>query len=299
MSPLGEHQLRRVVELACRAPSVLNTQPWRWRVVRASRLELQADRSRQLPVADPDGRLLVLSCGAALQHAAEAARSLGAGVRIARCPVPDSPDLLARLWMMPGRPPSDGASRLLALEQRCTDRRRFTAWPVPEARLRELAAVAPARGVSVVPVTDPTTRFRIELLLERALTMEAADCRYAEERVAWLGRHCGAAAQPTSTRVLAGFDGLMAICTVRDDQQSWLRAGEALGALWLSATRTGLSIVPLSQPIEVEETRLSLRHLVVTGTGCPQLLLRVGWQEISRATLPRTPRRPVSEVLVG
>ncbi|MEU4749761.1 nitroreductase, partial [Micromonospora tulbaghiae] len=58
----------RVLEAAARqslhAPSVFNTQPWRWRVT-TDALELRADPDRQLAHTDPDGRLLMLSCGAA------------------------------------------------------------------------------------------------------------------------------------------------------------------------------------------------------------------------------------------
>ncbi len=53
------------LDLAVRAPSVHNSQPWRWRFDGGT-LELFADRSRQLPATDPQGRGLVLSCGAAL-----------------------------------------------------------------------------------------------------------------------------------------------------------------------------------------------------------------------------------------
>src|SRR5436305_2280585 len=60
--------LRRAAIDAGSAPSVHNTQPWRWRT-RSAALELWADRGRQLRVSDPDGRMLTLSCGAALHHA--------------------------------------------------------------------------------------------------------------------------------------------------------------------------------------------------------------------------------------
>src|SRR5678815_5003933 len=86
--------LRRIIELACRAPSVHNTQPWRWRI-RGAELELHADRSRQLQVGDPQGRNLVISCGAALHHAQVAAGALGWEARVDRVPFGTASTLLA------------------------------------------------------------------------------------------------------------------------------------------------------------------------------------------------------------
>ncbi|HVQ18654.1 MAG TPA: NAD(P)H nitroreductase, partial [Actinomycetes bacterium] len=71
---------------------------------------------------------------------------------------------------------------------------------------------------------------------------------------------------------------------------------EAMSALWQEATTEGLSIVPLSQVVEVTETRISLDDLLGPGLR-PQILLRVGWQEIGRSDLPRTPRRSLDEIL--
>src|SRR4051812_39577227 len=131
--------LRTVVQVACRAPSVHNTQPWLWRMAAETTLELYADRTRQLPVADVDGRNLAISCGAALHQAVEAGTATGLASTVELCPDPTDPDLLGRATFTPARPPADARSRLLTLDQRCTDRRRFTSWPVPDARLHALA----------------------------------------------------------------------------------------------------------------------------------------------------------------
>lgn len=92
---------------------------------------------------------------------------------------------------------------------------------------------------------------------------------------------------------------MIAICTATDDQRSWLQAGEALSALWLRATHDGLSVVPLSQVVEVDETREALHQDVFDGMARPQILLRVGWLEATRGLLDRTPRRPVDDVIGG
>jgi hypothetical protein len=98
-------------------------------------------------------------------------------------------------------------------------------------------------------------------------------------------------------REVEGSDGLLVLCAPRDDVASWLAAGQALSAIWLGATIEGLSVVPLSQVIEVAETRQAFQTEVLGGLAHPLVVIRVGWQAISRSQLPRTPRRPVAEVL--
>ena len=92
-------------------------------------------------------------------------------------------------------------------------------------------------------------------------------------------------------------DGLLVFFDTYDDTPAWLRAGEGLGAMWLAATTAGLALVPLSQVIEVPETRTAFQAEVLGSLAHPLLLVRVGWRSTSRPLPARTPRRPVSEVL--
>ncbi len=88
--------LTQAAMAALRAPSIFNTQPWRWRLTDDA-AELRVDRGRQLNVVDPDGRFMVLSCGIALDHARTALAAAGFEAAVERFPDPDEPDLLARL----------------------------------------------------------------------------------------------------------------------------------------------------------------------------------------------------------
>jgi hypothetical protein len=311
----------RVVEYALRAPSIHNSQPWRWRV-RGDRLELHADRVRQLAVADPTGRNLGISCGAALHQAVVAAQALGWPAEVTRMPDPGNPDHLATLHLRSGARPPNAVADLQALQERRTDRRRFTSWPIPPERLARLAASVAVDQVRVVPVTAAPDRVRVELLVSRATTVERADRRFASEQRSWLD-HSDVDGIPsellpepgarTPSRVsrfveegpeedprgsIENSDGLLVIGTETDGPEAWLRAGEALSELWLHAMNDGLSVVPLSQVIEVDETRAALHHEVLGGLLHAQLLVRTGWQEISRSSLPRTPRRPLDDVLM-
>ncbi len=311
--------LRRLVDLACRAPSVHNTQPWTWRVT-GERLELYADWTRRLEFADPSGRELVTSCGAALHHLQVAARAYGWAADVARVADADDPTLLAVVTFSPAQPPATAEADVQGILARCTDRRRFTSWPVPGDRLRQLAATAEQYGGGATAVTDPSDRFRVEMLVSRAHHLQERDVAIVAEAERWTDhdQNDGVPSAhvpwhhrlPSSHRSrfptgclddgddeLVGGDGVILLHDVEDSPAAWLRAGEGLSALWLRAHSEGLSVVPVSQVVEVPETMASLRHDVLGGSAVPLLLVRVGWQAISRSNLSPTPRRPVDEVL--
>lgn len=311
---------RRVVELATRAPSIHNTQPWRW-LWKGNALELHADRTRQLTAADPDGRDLVISCGAALHHAEVAANHLGWATTVSPFPDPGSPDLLGRLTFSRTAPSRHASEAVEAIERRCTDRRRFTSWPVPDERLTHLAAAASSRGARALPLADVSERFRAELLINRAIDRQSADAAVTAEQAWWVdhgtsdgipskvlpapseqeirrpSRFTTGLLDDTGGREIEGSDGLIVMYGLADDEPEWLTAGEGLSAMWLTATVDGLSLVPLSQVVEVQETREAFQLEVLGGLARLLIVVRVGWQPISRSQLPRTPRRPVDEVL--
>ena len=188
-STLPTETLRRIIALATRAPSTHNTQPWHWRWRETTAvLELHEDRSRRLSVADPLGRSLVISCGAALHHLRVAAGALGWETEVDRVPEAPSSTLLARVDLRRGPPSEQAEADLRAIDDRRTDRRRFTSWPVPDERLQQLAEVAAAHGTHAVPLLSVTERFRAELLMGRAVERQSSDPSIEREQRAWLDR---------------------------------------------------------------------------------------------------------------
>lgn len=262
---------RHVVELACTAPSIGNSQPWWWRAERDA-VELHLDLTTLPAAVDPHGRQRVISCGVALQHAQVAARALGRHAVVHRLPDRTRPTLLAVLELE-----GDGEadpSELAVMADRFTDRRRFTSWPVPADLLAWLGTAAAEHG-SHGTALDLVHRYRFERLFDRSTTPG----HVAAEDDVW------------------GSDGLIVLGSDEDDTLSWLRAGEGLSALWLRATRAGLAIVPLSWPIESPGDRESLRREVLESDVLPLLVLRICWQQLGRGRLVRTTRRPLAEVL--
>src|SRR3982750_4766364 len=95
-APLDQRTLRAAIELASHAPSVHNSQPWRW-VIGPRTVHLYADLRRWLPATDADGRDLVVSCGAVLHHLRVALAASGMHAVVHRIPDPARPDDLAAL----------------------------------------------------------------------------------------------------------------------------------------------------------------------------------------------------------
>jgi nitroreductase len=138
--------LRRAAVRATLAPSIHNTQPWRF-VLSADALEIHADRSRQLRVLDPRGRQMTISCGCALFNARASIAAAGYDPAVERLADPMQPALLARVLV--GEPRRDwlavGALDEEA-ERRHTNRRRFSDEPVPPADVAVLVEAADREG---------------------------------------------------------------------------------------------------------------------------------------------------------
>jgi nitroreductase len=144
--------VRHALELAARAPSLHNTQPWTWRYDEHT-VELYANFKRWLPATDTATRDLVLSCGAALHHLRLTLAAAGTAASVDRRTQPDPLDHLATLRLQ--RSPASQADLRMAamITRRRTDRRRYGDWPIPDVFLDELQACA-AREGAVLRVLD-------------------------------------------------------------------------------------------------------------------------------------------------
>ncbi|MDM4718216.1 nitroreductase [Micromonospora sp. WMMA1363] len=300
------------------APSVHNTQPWRWRVL-PDTLELRVVRDRQLAATDPEGRLLALSCGAALHHARVALAAEGWRTVVERMPEPAEPDLVARLTEPTHIGADPGAMHLVqCMRVRHTDRRPVSEEPVPTAAIDEITKAVVEEGAQL-QLLDHDQVLELAAAASHAAAVAAEDPQLSEELAYWTSRS-GAAGLPPAvlpesapqTTVPArdfgrpgtlpvgpGHDraaGYAMLYGDEDEPIDWVRAGEALSAGWLTATRLGVSVVPLSGVVEVPGTRQTLRGLLA-GMGHPYLVLRLGIADPAHAGPPHTPRLDVAQVV--
>jgi nitroreductase len=312
--------LKSAALASLRAPSVFNTQPWRWRIC-GDAMELWADPVRKLEATDPDGYLLTISCGALLHHARVSLAADGWTAAVKRLPDPERPDLLA-VVSLTGRGPVDPEAQAMAaaIEHRRTDRRAFGAREVPAATLAELGRLVEREGAGLHVVREDQSAL-LAISTDLAATTELDDPDYRSELHDWTNRPMDSGdGVPPSTAVRPGLrrvpvrdfdpdgEGGLVAGAGRDQGAAYvivfgvgyrpvdlLLGGEALSALLLKATAEGLATAPLSDAVEVTWPRHLLRYLL-SGQGEPYVVVRLGFADDTEP-LPPVPRRNAAEVI--
>jgi hypothetical protein len=131
MSWLDRTEFVTAAEAATRAPSMLNSQPWRFRFG-DDEIDVLVYPRRHLQAADASGWAARIGCGAALFNLRLALAVQGKPANVRMLPDYDDPHLLARLTLQPPRPPTPAELRLhRAIPRRHSNRAPFTDKPVP------------------------------------------------------------------------------------------------------------------------------------------------------------------------
>jgi hypothetical protein len=289
-------------------------------------MRLYADLRRRLPQADPAGREMVISCGAALFNLRLAMRRLGFAPEVSLLPDPSCPTLLAEIrwgWFAPPAPDEEELYR--SIMRRHTHCGPFMA-DMPPRLTGDLVRLARQEQAELHVIYDPDQRRLLAGLVHAAELTEQTSPLRAAERDRWSrapgdARRDGVAVASGDSpepdglefagRDLAGearrgrqprgrprrlpAHGVVALLSTRDDRPpGWLLAGQALEHMLLHATAEGVSAAFHTQPLELAWARERIRT-EFTGGAYPQMLLRLGCGGQPAAT----PRRPVAETLMA
>ncbi len=312
--PIPADRVYEMLAMAARAPSVLNTQPWRFRVGTYS-IELHADYSRRLR-ADLAGRDMLMSCGAALFGLRLAIRSLGYSPVVQLLPSPERPGLIARVALGAPSPLTEVEQQMLsALPHRHTHRDAFTAEPLPPGLIVALQHDAIAEHAALALIDGPARYGRLAAIVADVARHARDDHRVRADLRQWV-RLPGSTARdgipaaalppqagaggPASRRALDGFalparavPGVVtaALITPADTRADWIRAGQALYRLLLHAASRWVFANLHSQALDSRRVRALIQSRIGL-PGPPQVLLQLG---VARVTLA-TPRRPADEL---
>ncbi len=260
---------------AVAAPSLHNsplyTQPWRFRVRRYSHLiELRADPARAVPYGDPSARAIHIACGAALVNLRLAAAVAGIEPVVKLLPDPAEPVLLATVRLAgPYRVLPDERELYAAIFGRAASRPLLRGSPVPTPVLAELADAARVEG-AILHLLGPDDTIRVRDLARGTAQAPSAGPGHRGEQLAMLSAHFG-------------------------DRANWLRAGQALQRVRLTAIARGIAMSPLDPqlPAPLEAAEAWLATGPHAGHEQPQMVLAIG----PGLPVPPVPRRPVERVL--
>jgi nitroreductase len=314
------------VRYAILAPSSHNTQPWHF-VIQKNQIELYADRTRRLPVIDPDDRELIISCGAALANLCIAIRHFGYESDVTLGAQPNDANLIATIGLGRERKPTCQEQILFqTIPRRRTNRSAYENTPISRSLLGELRFACSDQGISLTDFSGREQKLKIARLIGDGDRRQMSDPAFRTELAYWTrsakvesrdGIPCYAQhlprvldfAAPFMARLIRTFDMgdftaardadlanasavLAVLSTPVDSPADWLAAGIALEHVLLTARASGVWTSFLNQPIEVPELRSALRDL----TGCPgtpQVLVRMGYGQESEPA----PRCALDEVL--
>jgi nitroreductase len=318
-TPILARQARYLAGVARRAPSLHNTQPWRF-TVSGDAIELQADASRQLS-ADPDGREMLISCGAALYGLRLAVRSLGYLPEVEILPGLAG-QRLARVRLGPAAPMTAGERKMLAaVPHRHTHRGPFDVGPLPAGLFARLQDDARAEGAALTEIEPGPVLRRLTAVVAAAGRRQDSDPRSRAEILQWshgvtspardgVPAHAFPAEPGRAPARLPQRDfdlgrglGLLpaddppppvtaALFTPGDSERDWLQAGQALHRLLLRAAAEWVFARLNTQPLEDPLTRTLIRESLEL-PGAPQMLLALG---VSRTAHP-TARRPAADLI--
>ncbi len=317
--PLPEESVAGLLATAARAPSIMNTQPWLFRVGQYA-IDLYADPSRKLR-SDRNGREMLISCGAALFGLRLAIRAIGYEPVARVLPDPENQSLLARVRLGEPSLATDAERRLIeAIPHRHTHRDAFSDAPLPHGLLIRLQHDAVVERAALAIVDRPVVYNQLAGIMNRAAAHLSADLQARADVTRWVrmpgskardgipvsaiaapsGRYPGRLAQrdmgqgrraaelseegppPAATAILL---------TTADTRADWLRAGQALHRMLAHAASHWVFASLYSQPLESEPARAAIRSQLGL-PGAPQLVLQFGVARITRTT----PRRPVESI---
>lgn len=320
--------LKTAVLLACRAPSVHNSQPWRWVADRdrdsgseVVAVHLFADRGRTVPATDHSGRETLISCGAVLDHLGVAMTAAGWQPSITRFPTPDDPNHLATVDFSPIEEVTETElKRAESILQRRTDRLAFDRpryWDLFEGVLRNTID----NDIAMLDVLTDEQRPQLVQASHLSAALRRDDLSYYAELDWWtspfvltdgvpplalasdterqrvdLSRDFPVRShQDRRPEITSDWSKILVLSTPGDTRADVLRCGEVLSSVLLECTMAGMATCTLTHLIESNESRDIVADLIGRRRQ-PQVLIRAGITPLIEEIPAPTPRRGLDSI---
>ena len=331
-----EDKLKFLLRYAILAPSSHNSQPWKFSI-RGNEIQVFADKTRWLKIADSDQRELNISVGCALENLIIAAEHFGYAHQ--ENFFPEGEDNLVAIVKLTPQGKIEKPRDPVLFEQipgRCTNHNVYETRKIPKTEMACLHACIHEEGLWMfstnegpyILYTEEELRRRVDELITRADAMQLTDRAYKEELGFWIGQ--GAFGTPwlmakvgqlavtylniskgqskKDSEMILSAPALVALASAIDDRKSQLMTGQIYSRIALTASHLGIAVHPMSQILEVPEIKAELRELLEV----PEVKAEVAKLTPGENVFPQhtfrlgyaepgkehTPRRPLEEVLL-
>ncbi|MCJ7444318.1 MAG: hypothetical protein MUO26_07290 [Methanotrichaceae archaeon] len=301
-----EDKLKFLLKYAILAPSSHNSQPWKFNVS-GDEIRLYGDRSKWLRVADTDQREFYISLGCALENMAIAADHFGYNHSVTYFPTADEEDLVAVVRLNPNDQPSRNTKLFDAILTRHTNRKLYENRPVLDSEIQLLQSQSAETDLQLYMTSDPDTRNKFRGLIVRANKIQYKDPDYKSELGYWLGQgvmgptgfmakiaqlvvvlfDTGNGQTKTDAELINSTPILGFIGSKENDRASQVKAGQLFERVWLAAEAHGIRVHPMSQALEVPETKAEVSGLIPQKGLYPQQIFRLGYAEPENGHTPR------------
>lgn len=315
----------QLVELATRAPSGHNTQPWLFRIGEKE-ITILPDLTKELPVVDNDRRELYISLGCATENLCIAASAAGYRTEVSiEAPAEQPAAIHISLEKSADVLPSP---LYPAIEKRQTNRSVYNGQAIPEKSLEALTVIAAEPGIHFHLWKNGTKEFTaLKALILKGNDSQMNDPAFKEELQAWMRynkKHSEATRNGLSYAVfgapnlpaflskaimgsflnsttqnkgdrkkIASSSHLVLFTTPNNTVKEWISLGRTLQRFLLTATQENIAAAFLNQPCEVKELAEEIQQKLPINKEYPALLLRVGYAK----DMPYSLRQDIKEVI--
>lgn len=323
---LSRQLLEEWVELATKAPSGHNTQPWKFSIEERS-ITIYPDYKRSLPVVDADNHALFISLGCAIENIVIAANHKGFMSNILNFPKDAKEECIRISFQEMNCCEWDPLYEMI--RQRQSTRCLYDGKPIPEAHLEQLQEAAQQEDVECIFITDKKDFEPLIGFIKEGNLLQFSNKAFVNELISWIrfskrdayekadGLNAQSMGMPFIPqwlgkwilnylvsgrsearkweKLIRSSSALVLFVAQQHHKKNWLHLGRSFQRMALTASQLGIKLAHVNMPCEELKVRKKLVWHYQLGEKQPLLLVRLGYAK----AMPPAMRRPLSEVLLN
>lgn len=320
-------ELEKLIELAARAPSGHNSQPWKFKVTE-DEIEVYPDYDYKLPVVDPSHRELYISLGCVSENICVAAPSFGYVANRSIC-TDTGGEYSIKVELKKVKSVTED-SVVKTIRERQSNRNEYSGEKIEEEEIDQLKSVELEENINIHFYEKYSKEFNtIENYILQGNEIQMNDAKFKDELISWIRfneTHVDKTNNGLSYKVMGSpsmpkFIGKMIVKSfLTPDKQNksdkekikssshfvllsskgntaneWISLGLSLERVLLKLTELGVANAYLNPPCEIESLSNELRSSLQIGNEYPAIIMRIGYGEKTSYS----PRRSAEQVMIN